>query len=141
MSLNIYLTFDGNCREVFDNYKSIFGGDYMAFETYANGPPDVQVADADKDKVMHVSLPVGNSVLMGSDTVEGFGGPVTVGNNFSISVVGQSKEHCDEVFGKLADGGTVTMPLQETFWGSYFGSCRDRFDINWMVNYDMQGKT
>lgn len=141
MSLNIYLTFDGNCREVFDYYKSIFGGDYMAFETFGNGPPEMKVADADKDKVMHVSLPVGNSVLMGSDTVEGFGGPVTVGNNFSISVVGHSKEHCDEVFGSLADGGTVTMPLQETFWGSYFGSCRDRFDINWMVNYDMQGKS
>ena len=140
MSLNIYLTFDGNCREVFEFYKSVFGGDYMAFETFANLPPDMNVADADKDKVMHVSLPVGNSVLMGSDTAEGFGDPVVVGNNFSISVDGSSKERCDEVFGKLSEGGIVTMAQQETFWGSYFGSCRDRYDINWMVSFDMQGK-
>ena len=137
MSLNIYLTFDGNCREAFDFYRSAFGGDFAVFQTFGEGPPDLAVADADKDRVMHVSLPVGSSTLMGSDTAKGFGGPVVVGSNFSISIVGQSKQHCDDVIGKLSDGGTVTMPLQETFWGAYFGSCRDRFGINWMVNYDM----
>ena len=86
---------------------------------------------------MHVSLPVGTSTLMGNDVAEGCGGPVTVGSNFSISIVGQSKQHCDDVLGKLSAGGQVTMPLQETFWGAYFGMCRDRFDINWMINYDM----
>ena len=141
MSLNIYLTFDGNCREVFEFYKSVFGSDYMAFQTFGDGPPDMGVAEADKDKVMHVSLPVGESTLMGSDTTEDFGGPVVVGTNFSISIVGESKEHCDTVFAQLTDGGTETMPLQATFWGSYFGMCRDKYNINWMVNFDMQGQS
>ena len=136
MSLNIYLTFDGNCREVFDFYKSVFGGEFMAFQTFGDGPPEMQVGAADKDKVMHVSLPVGKSTLMGSDTAEGFGGPVVVGTNFSVSFDGESKEQCEDVFGKLSDGGSVTMPMQDTFWGSYFGMCRDRFDINWMVSFD-----
>ena len=137
MSLNIYLTFDGNCREAFDFYKSVFGGEYSAFQTFGDGPPDMDVAEQDKDKVMHVSLPVDSSTLMGSDTAEGFGGPVIVGTNFSISIVGESKEHCDDVFAKLAEGGEVKMPLQETFWGDYFGMCRDQYDINWMISFDM----
>ena len=140
MSLNIYLTFDGNCREVFDFYKSVFGGDYSAFQTFGDGPPEMEVAEADRDRVMHVSLPVGSSTLMGSDTAQGFGGPVTVGNNFSISIVGESKQQCDELFAKLVDGGEVKMPLQETFWGAYFGMCLDRYGINWMINFDMQQK-
>ena len=137
MSLNIYLTFDGNCREAFDFYRSVFGGDFAIFQTFREGPPDLGVPDADKDRVMHVSLPVGSSTLMGSDTAEGCGGPVIVGSNFSISIVGQSKPHCDDVIDKLSAGGAVMMPPQETFWGAYFGMCRDRFGIYWMVNYDM----
>ena len=70
MSLNIYLTFNGNCAEAFEYYKSIFGGEYEAFQTFGDGPPDMGFAEADKDKVMHVSLPVGQSTLMGSDTAE-----------------------------------------------------------------------
>lgn len=134
MSLNVYLTFDGNCREAFEFYRSVFGGEFQALATFAEGPDDMQVADDDKDNVMHVSLRVGDSVLMGSDN-SSFGPPVSVGNNFSISIVGQSRGHCDEVFSKLSAGGSVTMSLQETFWGSYYGMWTDQFGINWMVNY------
>lgn len=94
----------------------------------------MQVAQAEKENVMHVSLPVGDSVLMGSDS-SSFGPPLAVGNNFSISIEGESREHCDEVFAKLSDGGTVTMPLEEMFWGSYYGMLTDKFGINWMVSY------
>ena len=73
---------------------------------------------------------------MGSDTAEGFGEPVVAGSNFSISIVGESKPQCDTLFGRLSNGGAVKMPMQETFWGAYFGSCRDKFDINWMINFD-----
>ena len=134
MSLNIYLTFDGNCREAFEFYRAVFGGDFQAFSTFGEGPDDIPIADEEKDNVMHVSLPVGDSVLMGSDS-SSFGPPVSVGNNFSISIIGGSREHCDEIFAKLSAGGSVTMPLQETFWGSYYGMWTDRFGINWMVNY------
>ena len=134
MSLNIYLTFDGNCREAFEFYRSVFGGEFQACQTFADGPDDMAVADDEKDNVMHVSLPVGDSVLMGSDN-SSFGPPLAVGNNFSVSVDGRSREHCDEVFAKLSAGGSVTMSLQETFWGSYYGLWTDKFGINWMVNY------
>ncbi len=137
MSLNIYLTFNGNCREVFEHYKSVFGGDFIAFQTFGDAPPDMDIADGDKDKVMHVSLPVGSSTLMGSDSAQGPGAPVVVGTNFSISIVGESKHQCDDLFDKISRGGEVMMAMQETFWGSYFGMCRDRYGINWMINLDM----
>ena len=134
---NAYLTFDGNTREAFEFYKSVFGGEYSAFQTYGNAPADMNVPDEHRDKVMHVSLPVGDSVLMASDHVAGFGAPLTVGNNFSISVVVSSRQECDDLFAKLSDGGIVAMPLQETFWNAYVGSWTDKFGINWMVNYDL----
>ena len=137
MALNTYLTFDGNCREAFEFYRSVFGGEFSVIQTFADGPPDMPLPDEMRDQVMHVSLPVGASVLMGSDRGAGGGPPLVVGNNFSISIVGQSREHCDEVFAKLSAGGKVTMPLQDMFWGSYYGMCTDRFGINWMINYEL----
>ena len=133
--LNIYLTFDGNCREAFNFYKSVFGGDFQAFQTFADGPPEMQ--GEHNDLVMHVSLPIGSTVLMGSDTAAGHGPPFQAGNNFSISIVGESKQHGDDVFAILGEGGTITMPLADTFWGSYFGMLTDKFGINWMFNYAM----
>ena len=135
MSLNTYLTFDGNCREAFEFYRSVFGGEFSVIQTFADGPPDMPVPDDIRDQIMHVSLPVGSSTLMGSDRGPEFGRALVAGNNFSISVAGRSREHCDEVFARLSAGGTVTMPMQEMFWGSYYGMCTDRFGINWMIDY------
>ncbi|MCE2460186.1 MAG: VOC family protein [Pseudomonadales bacterium] len=136
MSLSTYLTFDGNCREAFDFYRSVFGTEFTVLSTFAEGPDDMEVPDADKHKVMHVTLPIGSSVLMGSDNSPS-GPPVVVGNNFSISLAAQGREESDDLIGKLSDGGAVTMPMQETFWGSYFGMCTDRFGVNWMVSCDL----
>ena len=137
MSLNTYLFFDDNCREVFEFYRSVFGGDFSAIQTYGDGPPDMGVPEAEKDRIMHVSLPIGSSVLMGSDSCSAFGPPPVVGSNFSISIIGQSKEHCDDIFAKLSEGGTVKMAMGETFWGAYFGTWTDKFGINWMINYEL----
>ena len=137
MSLNTYLFFDGNCREAFEFYRSVFGGEYQVLQTFGDGPPDLQVAEEEKDRIMHVSLPVGSSVLMGSDSASGFGPPPAQGTNFAISITAESREHCDEVFAKLSAGGTVQMPMQETFWGSYFGNWTDRFGVAWMISYDL----
>ncbi len=136
MSLSTYLTFDGNCREAFDFYRSVFGTEFTVLSTFAEGPDDMEVPDSDKHKVMHVTLPIGSSVLMGSDNSPS-GPPVVVGNNFSISLAAQGREESDDLIGKLSDGGAVTMPMQETFWGSYFGMCTDRFGVNWMVSCDL----
>lgn len=139
MSLNPYLTFDGNCREVFEFYRSVFGGEFSAIQTFADGPPDMGVPDAEKGLIMHVSLPVGSSVLMGSDRSTAFGPAPAVGTNFSISMSGDSREHCDELFAKLSEGGVVKMPMSETFWGAYFGLWTDKYGINWMINFPLTG--
>jgi len=133
--LSTYLKFDGNCREAFDHYKSVFGGEFAEFQTFGDGPPEMGVADEYKNRVMHVSLSVGSSTLMGSDVISD-DGTFVAGTNFSIAVAGESKQQCDEYFGKLAEGGSVTMPLQDRFWGAYFGMCRDRFNTNWIFNFD-----
>ena len=137
MSLSTYLTFDGNCREAFEFYRSVFGGEFSVIQAFADGPPDMPMPDGAEDLVMHVSLPVGSSVLMGSDRGPGFGPPLVAGNNLSISIQGRSREHCDDVFARLSAGGKATMPLQEMFWGAYYGMCTDRFGINWMINYEL----
>lgn len=136
MSLSTYLTFDGNCREAFEFYRSVFGTEFQVISTFAEGPEDMEVPDTDKDKVMHVTLPIGTSVLMGSDNSPD-GPPVVVGNNFSISVTTENREESDDLIGKLSDGGAVSMPMQQTFWGSYFGMSTDKFGVNWMVSCDL----
>ena len=137
MSLSPYLYFDGHCRDAFEFYKSVFGGDFIVMQTYADGPPEMGVPDGEKDKIMHVSLPVGETVLMGSDTVSTFGEPAKPGNSFAISYQPKTKDEANKVFPQLAEGGSVAMELQETFWGSYFGMCKDRFGVHWMVNVDL----
>ena len=130
MSLNTYLFFDGNRREVFEFYRSVFGGEFAVGQTFGDGPRDMGVPESEKDRIMHVSLPIGSGVLMGSDRCSAFGPPPVAGDNFSNSVAGESREHCDEVFARLSKGGTVKMPMQETFWSAYFGNWTDRYGVN-----------
>ena len=133
MILNTYLTFDDNCREVFEFYRSIFGGEFETLMTFRDGPEDMNVAEEELDRIMHVSLPIGSSVLMDSDSCSGFGLPPVVGNNFSLSFQAESREHADEVFAKLSDGGEAKWPMGDMFWGAYFGGCTNKFGINWQV--------
>ena len=137
MSLCTYLFFDGDCREAFEFYRSVFGGEFTAFMTFGEGPPEMTVPEAEKDRVMHVCLPIGSGMLMGSDHVSAFGPAPAAGDNFAISIVGESRAHCDEVFARLSEGGTVKNPMEEAFWGGYFGCWVDRFGINWMINYEL----
>jgi len=140
MSLNIYLTFDGDCEEAFDYYKSVFGGEFAVKQRFSDGPPEMMgVAEDEKNRIMHVSLPLGDNVLMGSDTAQGHAGPLVKGNNFSISFTPSSRAEADEAFDKLKDGGKETMSMQETFWGSYFGMVTDRYGVQWMINMDANG--
>ena len=131
--LNSYLNFDGNCREAFDHYRSVFGGDFEIVQTFRDGPPGMGVPEEEMDNIMHVSFPIGDSVLMGSDVPAAFGGPPVTGSSVQISVSPESKEDADKVFAGLSDGGKVTMPMMDMFWGDYFGTCTDKFGINWMV--------
>jgi len=135
MVLNTYLTFDGNCQEAFEFYRSVFGGEFIDFTTFGEGPEGLPLAEGQENQVMHVALPVGDSILMGSDSTT-FGPPVAVGNNFSISVDADSREQADELIAALSDGGAVTLAMEDQFWGAYFGMCVDRFGVNWMLVYD-----
>ena len=133
MNVNTYLTFQDNCRQAFEFYRSVFGGEFTDLQSFRDGP-DMGVPEGELDLVMHVSLPIGSGVLMGSDRAS-FGSPLTTGNNFSLSIAPDSKEEADALLAKLSDGGQVTMPMQDMFWGAYFGMCTDRYGINWMLVY------
>jgi len=137
-SLNTYLTFNGNCEEAFDFYKSVFGGEYPHVGRFKEMPPDprFKLSEGDMEKIMHISLPIGkNSILMGSDTAAEWSSSFRVGNNFSISITTESKDEADRLFQELSINGKVTMPMNQTFWGSYFGILSDQFEINWMISF------
>lgn len=142
-SVNPYLTFDGKCEEAFNFYKSVFGGEFPFLGRYKEMPPtNGQTCPPGEDeKIMHVSLPISKeTILMGSDSSESFGHKTVVGNNFSISINADSKEEADKLFNGLSAGGQVTMPMNQTFWGAYFGMFTDKFGVQWMVNFDTQPK-
>ena len=129
-----YLNFPGQTLEAFQHYQSIFGGE-LRFVRFKDMPGMDAPAHV-HDKIANVSLTlIDGATLMGSDAVEGFGPPLQVGNNFSIALETTSKDEAETLFGKLRDGGEVTMPMQETSWAERFGMCRDKFGIQWMLNF------
>ncbi|WP_264536291.1 VOC family protein [Flavobacterium sp. N1736] len=139
-SVNPYLIFNGNCEEAFLFYKSVFGGEFPYIGKFKDMPKDEsgscpEVSDKDANKIMHVSLPIGNTILMGSDSNEQ-SGDVKFGGNFSVSINVENKEEADRIFNGLSAGGNVFMPMDNTFWGAYFGMFKDKFDVSWMVNFD-----
>ena len=136
MTLNTYLTFDTNCREAFEFYRAVFGGELSEMHTFGEGPPEMGVPDGEHDLIMHVSLPIGSSVLMGSDSSATHGPPPVVGTNFSVSVHPDSKEEADRLFAGLSDGGTMALPIADVFWGAYFGMCVDKFGVRWQINFN-----
>jgi len=137
---NTYLNFNGNCEEAFNFYKSVFGGEFGFLGRFSEMPKskDYKIPNSDLNKIMHVSLPIGNSILMGSDTGGDWAPTFIKGNNFSVSVTAESKTEANKLFSALSEGGQITMPLENTFWGDYFGMLTDRFGINWMVSYGEQ---
>ena len=137
-AVNAYLNFEGDCEAAFNFYKSVFGGEFGFIGRYKDMPSEKPISKADGEKIMHVSLPIGNgnTVLMGSDSAGEWATNTIVGNNISLSINVDSKAEADRVFNGLSAGGKVTMPMNKTFWGAYFGMFIDKFGINWMVNFD-----
>jgi len=134
--LNPYLNFNGNTEEAFEFYKSVFGGDFLMLQRFKDTPEAGKIAEEDQDKIMHVSLKVGENVLMATDSLESMGQKLIEGNNITLSLNTDSKEEADELFEKLSEGGKAEMPMAEVFWGSYFGMLEDKFGIKWMISYD-----
>jgi len=140
-TVNPYITFNGNCEEAFNFYKEIFGGDFQYVGRYKDMPAaDRQnfPTEADK-KIMHISLPISKeTILMGCDNSETFGQALTFGNNIFLSINTDSKVSADKIFNGLSGGGQVKMPMNETFWGAYFGVATDKFGIHWTISADLK---
>lgn len=130
-----YLNFEGNTEEAFNFYKSVFGGEFQMVLRYRDMGDDMGMTGADLDRIAHIALPLGGTMLMGTDVVGS--GSVTMGTNFYINVTPDSGDEAERVFDALVEGGgKVEMPLQETEWAEKYGACADRFSVQWMVNYE-----
>ena len=139
-TVNVYLNFDGNCEQAFNFYKSVFGGDFPYIGRYKDMPPPPgggkSFPEEQGNRIMHVSLPISNeTMLMGSDTGGEWAADYKQGNNFSISINADNRKEADRLFEGLSEGGRVTMPMNDTFWGDYFGMFTDKFGVNWMVSF------
>jgi len=135
MILNPYLNFDGNAEEAFRFYHSVFGGEFF-IQRMSDAPGTENLTEAERNYAMHVSVSVGNGqFLMASDCVKSMDHTLQQGNNNYISVSPDSREEATRLFNELSAGGTVEMPLDDMFWGDYFGSFKDKFGVCWMINY------
>jgi PhnB protein len=135
-AINPYLNFPGNTEEAFNFYRSVFGGELVGLTRFKDTPEGSKLSNNEKEKLMHVSLPVGKeNILMATDALESMGHKVTPGTNFHLSIETEGKQEADKIFKGLSAEGKVTMPLADTFWGSYFGMLTDKFGIQWMISY------
>ena len=132
--MQAYLTFNGNCREAMESYAKALGAELSVF-TWGEAP---QAPAEGKERVMHARLTGGSAVLMASDMP--VGRTVKEGENFSLSVECESLEEEQRIFAALSEGGTVTMPLQDTFWASHFGMLTDKFGVRWMLDLPIPAK-
>ena len=136
LTLNPYLNFAGNTEEAFTFYRSVFGGDFTRLQRFKDTPEAGNVPEEEQEMIMHASLPVGNvNTLMATDVRESIGQKLNVGSNIHLLLESESKEEAKKIFNGLSAGAKVTLPLQDTFWGAYFGMLTDRFGIQWMVSY------
>ena len=138
-TVNIYLTFNGDCEKAFKFYQSVFGGEIPYMGRFKDMPPgeDAKLKPGEENRIMHVSLPISKeTMLMGSDTGGEWASNYSQGNNFSISVTAGSREEAEKLFNGLSAGGKLTMPLSKTFWSDSFGMLTDKFGINWMMSFN-----
>lgn len=136
---NPYLHFTGNTEEAFNFYKSVFGGEFTRvtrFKELATGG-EHEIPEEFNEKIMFITLPIGkHNVLMGSDALkEGDGREFTISDNFHISISAETREEADSLFNALSAGGSIEMPFGESPWGSFFGMLRDKFGVQWTVEY------
>jgi PhnB protein len=140
--INPYIHFNGNAEEAFTFYKSVFGGDFAMIMRFKDlNIPENPMQENEANKIMHIALPIGKyDVLMGSDTPGSLGTHNENETRSKISISAESKEEADRLFNGLSVGGQIEMPISDSPWGSYFGMFRDKFGIEWMVDFDPKYK-
>ena len=141
-SIHPYIHFNGNAEEAFGFYRSVFGGDFATLVRFKDmsfeGAPSFE---SEAEKIAHIALPIGrHSVLMGSDTPDQMGKHSEMETRSKISIGAETKEEAQNIYNGLSHGGQIEMPLNESPWGTYFGMFRDKYGIEWMVDFDARNK-
>lgn len=134
-----YLTVSNQTEAAFNFYKAVFGGEFESLSRFSDMPPQAgmpPLKEEEKPLIMHLTLKImGGHQLMGSDAPASMVPEIVKGNNFEIGLSPDSREQTERLFHALAEGGEVRMPLQDTFWDAYYGSCTDKFGVRWMENF------
>jgi PhnB protein len=135
--INPHINFNGNAEEAFTFYKSVFGGEFGKIIRFKElSGPEFPVPEKEAEKIMHIELPVGNNILIANDVPEALGPTNENENRSKISVQAESKAEADKIFKSLSAGGNVEMPISDTPWGTYFAMFRDKYGIEWIVEFD-----
>lgn len=134
--INPHINFNGNAEEAFNFYRSVFGGEFLNIIRLKDiSSPEHPVAEKDANKIMHIALPIGDNILMANDVPESMGKVNENENRSKIAITAESREEADKLFYGLSAGGTIEVPIGDSPWGSYFGMFRDKFGIEWMVDF------
>lgn len=139
--VNPDLNFNGKTETAFNFNKSVFEGEFLPLMRFRDNPECGRISEADQDRVAHVALPIGKGNALATDSLESLGQKLVAGNNFYIALSPESREDAERLFNGLSKGGKIQMPLQDMFWGAYYGSFTDRFGVQWMINYSKNDRT
>lgn len=140
-TINPHINFNGNAEEAFTFYKSVFGGEFTKIIRFKDiSGPGFPVSEKEANKIMHIALPIGTSILMANDVPEIMGRTNENENRSKIVITAGSKEEADKLFNGLSAGGQIEMPITDSPWGSYFGMFRDKYGIEWMVDFDLSNQ-
>ena len=135
--INPHINFNGNAEDAFNFYKSVFGGEFAKIMRFKDvSSPDNPIAEKEANKIMHIALPIGKNILMANDVPESMGQVNENENRSKIAISAETRDEADKLFNGLSVGGTIEVPIGDSPWGSYFGMFRDKFGIEWMVDFD-----
>lgn len=136
-TINPYINFNGNAEEAFNFYKSVFGGEFQKVIRFKElESAEFPVSENEADKIMHIALPIGGNTLLANDVPESMGRVNENENRSKIAISAETKEEADKLFSGLSVGGAVEMPMDESPWGTYFAMFRDKYGIEWTVEFD-----
>ena len=139
LSINPYLHFMGRTEAAMNFYKSALNGEFTIFQRFKDTPGGEKMSASEQEKMIHISLRLANGVvIMATDLLESMEQKLETGNNVHLCIQAESEKEADKIFQALSAGGKIEMPMNKTFWGAYFGMTRDKFGIQWMINFEYQ---
>ena len=135
--INPHINFNGNAEEAFNFYKTVFGGEFAKVIRFKDlSSPEFSISRNEANKIMHIALPIGKNFLMANDVPVSMGKTNENENRSKISISAESRDEADRIFNGLSAGGTIEYPIGDSPWGSYFGMFRDKYGIEWMIDFN-----